>query len=240
MRPVLLMTRPEAASRRFIEALRERDADFQPLVSPLFEIVFTGPETGAEIDLNGVAGVIFTSAQGVAAFAARGLPLTIPTCVVGEATARAVAGIAAPPVIVAPTAEALVTAIIAAGLRGPLLHLTGQHRRGDVAERLTAAGIPTRAVTVYDQPDQPLTAAAQAALLGKGPVIAPVFSPRSGKLLALNRCEATLLVAAMSEAVAIAVSPLHIERLKVSSRPDSAAMLDTVVGLLAEARGWMQ
>jgi hypothetical protein len=46
---------------------------------------------------------------------------------------------------------------------------------------------------------------------------------------------APLLVAAMSEAVAIAAASLHKCHLRVAARPESAAMLDTVAGLLEEA-----
>ena len=52
--------------------------------------------------------------------------------------------------------------------------------------------------------------------------------------------KAPLLVAAMSEAVAFALASLHIESLKVAARPDSGAMLETVMGLLDEARMRME
>lgn len=232
-RPILLMTRPQAVSEGFIAALRGRGAVFDPIISPLMDIVRLPVDVPAE----DVRGLIFTSAHGVAAWQAlsKGRPLKVPAYVVGQATAQAARGIGLYVAHVAQDADALVEALTAAPVAAPLLRLAGRHQRGEVAERLTNAGLPTRTVTLYDQPQQPLNESARAALIGTVPVVAPVFSPRSGKLLAMNRVEAPLLVAAMSEAVAIAVAPLHIEVLKVAARPDSPAMLDAVTALLVEA-----
>lgn len=234
--PVLLMTRPRASAERFVAALRSRGAIFRDVNSPLFDIVFSDDP----VDPEGARGLIFTSANGVAAWKARGRHLILPTYVVGPATAQAARAAGLPPEMVCADADHLVRFILDTKVQGPLLHLSGRNTRGDIAERLTRGGIPTERAIVYDQPACSLNQDARAVLDGDVPVVAPVFSPRSGHLLANQPNKAPLLVAAMSEAVAFAVTPLHIESLKVAERPDSAAMLETVLELLGAARTRME
>ena len=99
-------------------------------------------------------------------------------------------------------ADALVAAISRISPRGPLVHLAGTHRRGRIAERLTATGIPTEVRTVYDQVLLPLSDAAKDLLAGKLPAIVPLFSPRTAAQFAHEVGDARhLRVVAMSEAV---------------------------------------
>ena len=230
--PVLLMTRPRAASERFVAELDRAGGRFRPVVSPLFEIV----QTETALPLDGVKGLIFSSVHGVAAWKARGLKLQIPCYTVGQATAQAAQAAGLRPAIVQPTAASLVKELLGAGIEGPLLHLHGTHTRGDIARRLTFDGLYTLAVAVYDQPELALNETARAALVGDVPVVAPVFSPRTASLLAQERAKAPLLVAAMSEAVALALPPLHIVFLKVADRPDSGAMVTAVLETLDRAQ----
>lgn len=64
------------------------------------------------------------------------------------------------------------------------MHLHGEHTRGDVAARLRAAGLAVEARMVYRQVELPLSDTAHALLQGEAPVILPLFSPRSARLLA--------------------------------------------------------
>ena len=64
----LLLTRPRAQSQAFAEVLAARlPGRFRPVISPLLEIV----PLPAPLDLDGLQGLIFTSANGVEQFAAR-------------------------------------------------------------------------------------------------------------------------------------------------------------------------
>jgi len=132
--PFLLLTRPERESRRFLAELAAERAE--PLVSPLLDIVTTGPLP----DLAGVRGLIFTSANGVRAYAALAGPPLSPCFVVGEATARAARDVGLVPVVAQGDAESLLALILDHAPEGPLLHLRGTFARGALAERLTAAG----------------------------------------------------------------------------------------------------
>ncbi|SNS09165.1 uroporphyrinogen-III synthase [Antarctobacter heliothermus] len=229
--PILFLTRPEAASARFAEQCGDSGLRFDTVISPLFRIEATGPLP----DASAAGGLIFTSANGVAVWLAQGGRRDLPVYTVGDATARAAEAAGMRAHSAGGAADDLIDWLIAHTPDLPLMHLHGRHTRGDVAERLTKAGLTCGSAVIYDQPAQPLSAEARAALLGTTPVIVPVFSPRTGELLAQERAQAPLLVAAMSEAVVNALGPLHKRDLKVAARPESEAMREVVSDLLKRA-----
>jgi len=133
-------------------------------------------------------------------------------------------------------AETLIAKVLAGEETGPFLHLRGREARGDIAPRLAAKGRKAEAVVVYEQVAEPLTEAAVRLLGGGGPVIVPVFSPRSAVLLAeQGPFAARLWVVAISRAAAEAGERLGAERLIVADRPDSAAMLEAIARAISEA-----
>ena len=85
-RPVILLTRPEPSSRRMAAILTARFGDRVDLcLSPLMNIVLDARLP----DLDGIRTLIFTSANGVAAYLAAQGPKTLPCYTVGDATAHA-------------------------------------------------------------------------------------------------------------------------------------------------------
>lgn len=169
-RPVLL-TRPRAAAERLAAKL----AGIEVLVAPLMEIA----GTGAQVDLDEIAGVIFTSANAVPFVTAAPLPAYC----VGPRTAAAAREAGFDAAVRGEDADSLVASLVANPPKTPLFHPHGTHVRGDVAERLTASGLETRAAAVYAQVDlAPGTVFANA--LGRKGLIVPLFSPRSARLFA--------------------------------------------------------
>lgn len=229
----LLMTRPRAASDRFVAALPAAlRARLTVVHSPLLEIVRT---TGA-IDLADARGIVFTSANGVATAAGLTGRRDLPCFCVGEATTRAARAAGWTAHCAGENAEAMVAALIATPPEPPLMHLRGVHARGDVAARLTAAGTATRELAIYDQQMLSLTDAALALLNGPAPVIVPLFSPRTARQFAdLAGGRAPLLIAALSRAVADPLESLDNAVLEVAKCPDSAAMVETVARLAEQA-----
>ncbi len=232
-KPILLMTRPEAAAQRFIADLKGV-CEYEAILSPLIGIEFAAEKP----DLADARGLIFTSSHGVAALGVRGGGPYLPTYVVGQKTAHAARENGWDVRQVYQNADAMVHALTATPPQAPLRHIRGVHTRGDVAARLTNAGIKTIDTILYDQPELAPSKAARDALVGEIPVIAPVFSPRTASLLAKNRFKAPLLVAAMSEAVAKPLLALHITELKIAVRPESAEMARLVTDLLKSASAW--
>ncbi|MBE9636010.1 uroporphyrinogen-III synthase [Salipiger mangrovisoli] len=235
--PFLLLTRPRAASQRFLEGIRAAGVTgIVPLVSPLIEVETTGPLP----EMAGTTGLIFTSASGVQAFAELG-GAVLPLCyAVGEATARAARGVGFSPRVAEGDAESLLALILAERPEGRLVHLRGTHARGDLAARLTAAGQPCAEAVIYDQPTRPMTDQAIAALRGSVPVIVPLFSPRSARLFAAAardvNATAPLFAAYMSGEVEAALSGLYVLDSEIVLRPDAELMRKAVEKLLECAR----
>ncbi len=189
--PTLVLTRPEAQSRAIAAALGDGVA---VLISPVMQIAGSGPAP----DLAPYRGVILTSANAVPF--APDLTKKRVYCV-GKRTAEAARAAGAEIALVAEDAEALLAQIPGPG---PLIHLHGEHVRGDVTERLNSGGIETDEAVIYQQKALALTDQARALLEGDAPVVLPLYSPRSAKLVvaALRRVGPQVHTIAMSAAVA--------------------------------------
>lgn len=224
----LLLTRPRVQSAAFAAALEARlPGRFVTLVAPLIEVV----PVAAPLDLTGVQGLAFTSANGVEQLAARTADRSLPAWCVGAMTAAAAeaAGFRA---WSAEGDVVALAALVAARWRlgaGEVLHLRGRHAAGDLVGRLAAAGIPARAAEIYDQTPQPV-AAAVAARLAEGAVAAvALFSPRSARLFAAAAVEAGWPLGGMTavclSAAADAVLDAPVGRRLVAPEPTREGML---------------
>jgi uroporphyrinogen-III synthase len=236
--PTVLLTRPEAASRRFADALRRQAGrDIRVLIAPAMDIVL---DAGAALaSLHGAGGVILSSENGAAACAAANAGAGLPAWCVGARTADAALSAGLVPFAQRPgDLDGLLAAILAHGwdaARGPLVHLHGAHVTGDVVAPLAAAGVPARTAIVYDQRARPLSDAARGLLAGDAPVIVPVFSPRSARLIApaLAAARAPVSIAAISPRAAAATGVQGALRVRTASSPDADAMIDMVKALLS-------
>ncbi len=227
MRPTILLTRPENASRRFAAQLRDRVGEIEVGISPVMCI---RPLVDT-VDVEGAVALILTSANAVP-FGAPGMRCYC----VGDATARAAEAAGMQPINAQGDAQKLIRRILADATTGPLLHIRGRHSRGDIAQTLTQAGCPTREIIAYDQVAQPLSDAAKAVLQGNSPAIVPVFSPRTAEFLASEgEVGPNVWGAALSPAVAEKVKNIHSDRLRGCAEPNAAAMLDTIEGLIDAA-----
>jgi uroporphyrinogen-III synthase len=232
--PPILLTRPAAAGDAFADALRARfGAETRIILSPLLAFrILDGP-----LPEGPFAALIFTSAAGVLASHDR-MAVGRAWCV-GDRTAAAAREAGYTVQVAGGDAAALCQAIIAAREEGPLLHLHGRDVRGDVAARLTGAGIPTQAQAVYAQDPQPLTPEAAGLLSGAGPVLAPVLSPRTARLLVAERdrlaLTAPLWFAALSSAVAEGLVLQAGDRIAISTRPETASLSDALAGLVGDS-----
>lgn len=230
--PVLL-TRPEAQGDRFGAMLRERfGAAVDIVASPLLSPVFLSPD----LPKGGHVAVILTSETGVQAARRLMANKTLPqrALCVGDRTARAAQAAGFQARSADGDADALLAMILADPPDGPLLHLHGRETRGDLAARLAAAGLRVDAVAVYAQEPRPLTAQARALLDGDGPVVLPLFSPRTAQLFAATAPHrAALRVAALSPAVADALGDLPVDRLVVAPHPDADSLIGVMAPLIA-------
>ena len=228
--PIILLTRPAAQSARFA-----KDLGAPVVISPLIAPVF------CEVDPpeKDWAGVILTSETGAEAAGRMKDRLPDLAFCVGGRTAEVARRAGFTPRSADGDAEALIALILSAVI-APLVHLRGREARGDLARRLSAKGIPTTDRVVYAQEPQALTSEAVNLLRGEEPVIAPVFSPRTAEILAMEcrRIAATapMTVIAMSAAVAEAARPLG-ARTIVAAHPDGDSMAALVKAQLVAGQG---
>lgn len=226
--PTVLLTRPAAQSGRFADEVRQRYGDIPIVVSPILAPHFLTPVLP---DVRPAA-LVFTSETGVTAFARLSQIRDADAWCVGARTAQAARREGFRAIDGGGHVHALIAAITAAGVTGPLLYPRGEDQAADLAALLSAAGIPTRDVVVYAQRPQPLTDVALTLFASETPVVLPLFSPRSARLLADAIAKpgrtAPLWVAALSPPIADAARTLRPDRLVIAARPDTEALLDAV------------
>lgn len=204
-RPPVLLTRPQAQAQAFAARL----PGWRVVISPILDIVAVDHDAGP---LRDAAGVVFTSAHAVAA---AGPGRGRPAICVGGATAQVARAAGFAVTEGAGTADSLLPLIAASPV--PLIHPHGRH---------VARALPVPGVVVYDQRPRPLTPAAQDLLAGRDPVILPVFSARSARLLgqAVAGAGAPLWLVAISAAAAEAWSGPAPARCRQAGQPTAAAM----------------
>ncbi len=229
----ILITRPEEDARPLADALHQRG--IATLLEPLLAIR-TLPEMAAPLaeDLAGIQAILFTSANGVRAFADLSSRRDIGVLAVGDATAAAAraAGFSA-----VESAGGDVNALADLARRrlkpagGPLFHAAGSAVAGDLARLLSEAGFTLRRRMLYEsRPADAFTLESRAALLAGeiGQVV--LFSPRTaatfvklaqGAALDCRRMTALCL----SPAVAEAAGALSWRAIRIAAHPDLSSML---------------
>ncbi len=202
------------------------------VLSPLMRIEPCGTQPAPE----GIAALIFTSRNGVQAFARKSRRRDIPCYTVGDATAALARAEGLDATSCSGDADRLVARMLADGVKGPCLHIRGEHGVGNIAARLTAGGIETTEAVLYRQVAQPLNAAALALLQREAPVIIPLFSPRTARLISVGfEGDAPKFVVAMSPAVAKAVDDARLQGVIVADAPDAAGMVEAIKAALIQA-----
>lgn len=212
--PVLLLTRPEDASRRFAAAVA--DLGLRVVISPVLRIV---PVAHDAARLAAASGLVLTS---VNALAAAGPGRGRPAICVGPATAQA-ARAAGYRVTEGPgDAERMLPLL--QDLGPGWLHPHGAH---------VAKVLPVPGMVVYDQQPLALNDQARAALAGPAPVLVPLFSPRSARVLAdqLGQPRAPIWLAPISAAANRAWDAPAARR-HVAATPDGPGVRAAISALL--------
>ncbi len=233
--PTVLLTRPKAQSDSFAQSLRAQVPGLRVVISPLMVPVFVA----VTLPEGPLQGVILTSQTG--AEAARHLRAHLPDLAycVGDRTAQVARDAGFRVLSAQGDAEALLKLILRENAQD-LIHLRGREARGDLAQRLSAAGVVTQERIVYAQESQPLTEEAAALLTGNESVLVPLFSPRSAEILGAewHRLAATapLTVIAISAAVAQAAT-FSATPPVIAAHPDTPSMLTALLAQAVRLRG---
>jgi uroporphyrinogen-III synthase len=233
-----LITRPLEDAKPLADLLSARGVDC--IVEPLLDIV---PHDDARIALDGVQALLFTSANGVRAFAAHSPRRDIGVLTVGEGSAEAARAAGFKNVMAAGgDVDALVklTKETLDPKAGPLFHGAGSVLAGDLQGKLEQAGFTLLRTVLYET----RTAAAfspearmNLALGGIDMVL--LFSPRTARTFAalwgsadkpsLGKTAALCL----SPAVAREVADLGWQNVAIAAQPDQPSMLTLVEAEIA-------
>jgi uroporphyrinogen-III synthase len=241
-----LITRPEDDAASLADALRQRGVAVE--LEPLLSIRVL---RDAALDLAGVQALLFTSANGVRAFAELSPRRDLPALAVGEATAVAARAAGFAEVSSAGGDVRDLARLARDKLQpgdGALFHAAGSAVAGDLAGELEAAGFTLRRAVLYEaKPAERLSADTRMRLREGGFDWVLFFSPRTAatfvKLIeaatpeerakldtGLARTEALCL----SPAVADAVQDLPWRSVLSALKPDLSGMLQLVDATLAE------
>jgi uroporphyrinogen-III synthase len=131
-------------------AARVRELGIEPIVEPLLEV---RPIADADLDLAGVSALAFTSANAVAAFAARSSERALRVFAVGDATAAAARAQRFTSVLSAQGDVAALASALAARRRelaGVILYPAAVEPSQDLAGALAAVGLKVRQAAVYE------------------------------------------------------------------------------------------
>ena len=200
---------------------------------PLLDIRFV---SNPQIDLNGVQALLFTSANGVRAFAAAEGRRDLPAFAVGEATAAAArdAGfthVESAAGRVEDLARLVRERLSPAG--GPLLHAAGRDVAGDLSGALAEAGFEVRRAALYTAEAAQTLSPATVRALKAGEIDAVIFySARTAETFR-RLVDQHGLAFSLNRTAALGLSPAALEplqslpwgRLEAAQRPDESDLL---------------
>ncbi|MBL8662584.1 MAG: uroporphyrinogen-III synthase [Candidatus Odyssella sp.] len=239
----ILVTRPASEAQRFAAQLAGHG--IESVIAPLLAIE---PVETPLPPFDAVQALVFTSANGVRAYAARETRRDVPAYAVGEATAAAAreAGFANA-ISAGSDAEGLAALLVDRidPAQGPLLHVAGADQAGDLPGALRARGYEVRQAVLYHAAPAPeLPAPARAAIEAGSIAGVALFSPRSAGLFAdraaaagLAAKLATLDAYCLSRAVAAALEGKATFRaVRVAARPNAEALIAAIRAAETEER----
>jgi uroporphyrinogen-III synthase len=226
LKPHIVLTRPVEQSRRFAEALTDAlGGAVEVVVSPLMQInpLEFGP-VRPERD------VIFTSENGVAGFVAGAEVRGRKAFCVGDRTAEAAREAGFEAYSASGTSVDLIELIASEG-GGEMIYARGAHIARDLKTDLAAIGIPVEEVLVYGQDPLALGDDVRSLLCGSGPVVFPLFSRRSMRLLVeqgVGESAALVRAVCISKSVAGEVPSGVFEVVDICDAPNSRSMIESL------------
>lgn len=241
----LLVTRAMEDAVPLADALR--GLGHEPVLCPLLEI---RDRAGVTLSLDGMRALLFTSANGVRAFARQSPRRDVAVFAVGDATASAARSVGFQSVDVAEGDVAALSAHVRRAVRpdeGPLLHVTGSDVAGDLVGELTRAGYGVGRAIIYEAAALRALPDGVAAQLRAGSLDGVLlFSPRTAQIFASLAQQADVASSlkritayCLASSVAAALAPNSLaqgspfRQVLVAAEPKQSALLD----LLARSEG---
>lgn len=229
-----LITRPAEDAKSLQAELRRRG------IGVVNEPMLTIEQmSDVEIDTSGAQGLLFTSSNGVRAFASLSAERNLPAFAVGDATARACreAGIG---IVHSASGNVDDLANYVIGhcrpQDGRLLQIAGTVSAGDLAGALRAAGFSVDRIPIYEaRPARTFSEGTRAALKNGRIDAALFFSPRTAatfvslvQVAELQDACRNIDAYCLSPAVAKRAAALPWRRVTIAAAPTQAALLKTL------------
>lgn len=231
--PVVWVPRPVEDAEPLAQRLLA--LGYRPLIAPLMRIDFLDPGDQALLEATGA--LAFTSANGVRAYIHHSNRRDLAVFAVGERTGELARDAGFRDVHVAGGNVDLLSEMIARTRtpgEGPILHVTGTERAGDLAKALTDGGFEVRRLVLYSaRAVDDLPKEVETALKGCMLDAVVFFSPRTARL-AVDLIGKSGLAGAVNAVTALCLSEnvrTEAEKLVwrdccVSERPESGALID--------------
>lgn len=226
----VLVTRPNGAGKGFVKALRAATSEpFRAILSPVLEIGFLSDWTVPPQDVD----IIFTSQNGVAAYATKARGESRRAWCVGSRTALAAEALGFATYSADGDADALVALILQDETHSTFAHIRGVETRGDILARLQASGLDVIDCIAYRQTPVALSQEAQKLASSNQSYLLPVFSPKTARTLVTQLSGADhAWVVCLSEAVAEPFRTAGFKHIICAKEPTQAEMVKTVVDCL--------
>ena len=236
-----LVTRPKEDAEKVARSLRERG--IEPVIEPMLSIRSI---PNPAIDLVGVQALLFTSANGVRAFAAASKERALPVFAVGEATADAARLAGFDGVETAGGDVTSLASLVSRRLdpeKGALFHGAGNVSAGDLAGSLKRSGFMVKRTVLYEAvAAAEISPVSTAFLRESGVIVALFFSPRTAatfvtliRKAGLDGACRSMVAICLSPAVAEATRILPWRELRTAASPRWPAMLDEIDAALRHA-----
>lgn len=236
---LVLITRPLEEAEALAATLKARG--LESLIEPLIAIK---PLEAAVPALDGVQALLFTSANGVRAFAAGASQRDLPVFAVGARTAEVAREVGFERVESADGAVEDLARLVRKRLdpkKGALFHGAGAEVKGDLSAMLAPNGFEVRRTVLYEaMPASSLSGATLTALRDGRLDAVLFFSPRSAEIF-VNLVRSAGVEGACGRLAAICLSPsvaeaaraLRWREVSIASRSEQAALVE----LLAQPSG---
>jgi len=228
-----LITRPLEDAKPLAELLAGRGVECT--VEPLLDIV---PNADAAIDLDGVQALLFTSANGVRAFAAKSSRRDLKALTVGDGSATVARELGFTDVTAASGDVDALAALVIQQLdpkAGPLFHGAASVLAGDLQGKLEQAGFTIRRAVLYEAKTATALSPETRMNLALGGIdMVLLFSPRTARTFAelWRAADSPSLAKAsalcLSAAVAREIADLGWQKVETAANPDQPAMLTLV------------
>ncbi|MDZ4738131.1 MAG: uroporphyrinogen-III synthase, partial [Rhodospirillaceae bacterium] len=239
MKRTVLITRPEEDALPLAETLRARD--LRVLIEPMLRIK---PIRDVAFDVTGVQALLFTSSNGIRAFAALDRRRDLPLFTTGEASARVARNLGFKNVEAADGDVAGLVRMVRHRLKpedGPLFHGAGSVVAGELATQIADAGFDLRREVIYEAVQADALSPQLLQRLSERQIdIVLLFSPRTAETFvnlikglgdqreAVERGLGGIVALCFSPAVADAARALPWRSVDAAERPDLSAMLNLI------------